>query len=249
MANIEEVAKEANVSVATVSRVLNNSSSVREKTRVKVEAAIKKLNYEPNMLGRNLRRSESRMILALLPSITNLFYIEIMDGIKDVANKFGYNVLLCQTDSDAERERTFIDLLKHKLADGLISLDPTLDINTLKEVYMNYPIIQCCEYTEELNIPYVTIDNFLAGYRAVKHLISMGRKNIAMISSCDKFLYARQRKLGYKKALEEAGIEYKEELVINGDLNFEAGQKGMKHLLTLDNKPDGVFVVSDVLAI
>lgn len=249
MANIEEVAREAGVSVATVSRVLNKSNVVAVKTRIKVESVIKKLNYEPNMLGRNLRRSESRMILALMPSISNPFYTKIVHGIEDIARKFGYSVLLCQTDSDLDREKIYINLLKQKLADGLISMDPTLDVGILKEVGNKYPIVQCCEYSKELDIPYVTIDNFNAGYKAVKHLLSIGKKRIAIINSDKRFLYARLRQQGYEKAIKEAGIEYKDEYVINGELDFESGQRGMKQLLSLEEKPDAVFLVSDVLAI
>lgn len=249
MANIEEVAREAGVSVATVSRVLNKSNAVAVNTRIKVETIIKKLNYEPNMLGRNLRRSESRMILALMPNMSNPFYTKIVHGIEDVARKSGYSVLLCQTDLNLEREKIYINLLKQKLADGLISMDPTLDKGTLKDVGVKYPIIQCCEYSEEVNIPYITIDNYNAGYKAVKHLLSIGRKRIALINSDNKFQYARLRQQGYKKAIEEAGLEYKEEYVINGELDFESGQRAMKQLLSLEIKPDAVFLVSDVLAI
>jgi len=249
MVTIEEVAKEAGVSVATVSRVLNKSNSVATKTRIKVEEAIKKLNYEPNMLGRNLRRSESRMILALLPSISNPFYTLIINGIEDIARKSGYSVLLCQTDSDPERETVYFNILKQRLADGLISLDPTVDIELLRDVAKNYPIIQSCEFSEELDIPYVTIDNFTAGYKAVKHLISIGRKKIALVNSDKKFMYARLRQEGYEKALKEAGIEYREKYVINGENDFESGQRAMKQLLELKDKPDAVFLVSDILAI
>ncbi|SET17342.1 transcriptional regulator, LacI family [Natronincola peptidivorans] len=249
MSTIEEVAKEAGVSVATVSRVLNKSNKVTLKTKIKVEETIKRLKYEPNMLGRNLRRSESRMILALLPSISNPFYTMIIKGIEDIARDNGYNVLLCQTDSEPERELVYINLLKQRLADGLISLDPKIDINVLKGISQDYPIVQSCEYSEELNLPYVTIDNFQAGYQAVKHLISIGKKKIAFINSDNKFIYARLREKGYIKALEEAGLEINKDYIINGENDFESGQKNMQQLLALKNRPDAVFLVSDVLAI
>ncbi len=114
MANIKQVAKEAGVSVATVSRVLNGQSTVKSKTRIKVEEAIKKLNYEPSMLGRNLRNSESRLLLVLIPKISNPFYLEIIKGIESTAIGKSYNILLCETDSNPERENIYFDLVRKK---------------------------------------------------------------------------------------------------------------------------------------
>src|SRR5699024_5039510 len=112
MANIQEVAACAGVSVATVSRVINQNQNVSTKTRLKVEKAIKQLDYEPNLLGRNLRTSESRLLLVLIPTISNPFYSEIINGIEDVAIKQNYHILLCDTDLNPEREHIYFDLLR-----------------------------------------------------------------------------------------------------------------------------------------
>jgi DNA-binding LacI/PurR family transcriptional regulator len=249
MPTIEEVAKAAGVSVATVSRVLNKSGSVSTKTRILVENAIKELNYEPNMLGRNLRRSESRMILTMIPSVSNPFYSKIVQGIEDTARKEGYNILLCNTESDVKREKIYLDLLKHRLADGIITMEPVIDLEILNEVGKRYPMVQCCEYSEEIDIPYVAIDNTVAAYKATKHLLTIGHRKIALINSDEKFLYARLRKKGYIKALEEFDIPINEDWIVSGGLSFESGQRIMKHLLSLEDKPTAVFAVSDILAI
>lgn len=249
MATIQEVAREAGVSVATVSRVMNKNATVSEKTRQKVERAIKELQYEPNMLGRNLRCSESRMLMVLVPSISNPFYSRIVQGIEDVARKNQYNILLCTTDSDVEREKVYLDMLKHRISDGIISMDPAVDLSYLKGLDKQYPIIQCCEYSEDEAIPYVTINNTLAAYKAVKHLITMGHKQIAMINSDETFLYARQRKQGYLKALAEFNLPVREEWMIHTDLGFESGQRAARSFLSLTEKPSAIFAVSDTLAI
>jgi LacI family repressor for deo operon, udp, cdd, tsx, nupC, and nupG len=250
MATIQEVAKAASVSVATVSRVLNHRASVSPKTRVKVEDVIKELNYEPNMLGRNLRCSESRLILVLIPTIDNPFYSKIINGIEDVAIKNNYNILLCTTDSKPERENIYFDLLNRKLTDGIISMDPAVNIDSLNRLAERYPIIQCSEYAESGKIPYVSIDNETASYKAVKHLISLGHKRIALINSDEKYLYARHRKQGYMRALEEYGLHFKEEWMVNTqELDFEYGQRAMRNLLNLEERPTAVFAVSDTLAI
>lgn len=250
MANIQQVAKEAQVSVATVSRVLNGQNKVSSKTRLKVEEAIKKLSYEPSMLGRNLRNSESRILLILIPTITNPFYLEIIKGIENIAISQNYNILLCETDSNPERENIYFDLVRKKMADGIISMDPAVNVETLKKLAEKYAIIQCSEYEEGSGIPYVTIDNEEASYRAVKHLIKIGHEKIALINSDEKFLYARQRKMGYRRALEENGIALNQDYIIHTQhLGFEYGQQAMRKILNLQERPTAVFAVSDLLAI
>lgn len=250
MANIQQVAKQAGVSVATVSRVLNGQNTVSAKTRLKVEEAIKKLNYEPSLLGRNLRTSESRLLLILIPNISNPFYLEIIKGIEQVAISQNYNILLCETDSNPERENIYFDLVRKKMADGIISMDPAVNVETLKKLAEDYAIIQCSEYQECSGIPYVTIDNEEASYRAVKHLIQIGHKKIALMNSDEKYLFARQRKMGYKRALEENGITLQNEyIILTQHLGFENGQQAMKKILNLHDRPTAVFAVSDLLAI
>lgn len=250
MANIQQVAKHAGVSVATVSRVLNGQNTVSGKTKLKVEEAIKELNYEPSMLGRNLRNSESRIVLILIPTISNPFYLEIIKGIENIAISHNYNILLCETDSDPEKENIYFDLVRKKMADGIISMDPAVNVETLKELAEKYAIIQCSEYGGGIGIPYVTIDNEEASYRAVKHLLQMGHKKIALMNTDEKFLYARERKMGYQRALEEQGIEMNENYIFyTKDLGFENGQQAMKKILNIKDRPTAVFAVSDLLAI
>lgn len=250
MANIRQVAKEAGVSVATVSRVLNGHDTVTPKTRTKVEEAIKKLKYEPNMLGRNLRHSESRLLLILIPSISNPFYSEIIRGIESTALKQNYNILLCETDSNPEREDIYFDLLRKKMADGIISMDPAVNLDTLMQLAERHAIVQCSEYSIGSGIPYVSIDNEEAAYRAVNHLIKLGHEKIALMNSDEKFLYARQRLAGYKKALTDHGIPVNDDYIFQTEqLGFEYGQQIMRKILHLQNRPTAVFAVADLLAI
>ncbi|MBM7693494.1 alanine racemase [Peribacillus deserti] len=250
MANIQQVASLAGVSVATVSRVVNGQLTVSPKTRIKVEQAIKKLNYEPSMLGRNLRTSESRILLVLIPTISNPFYLEIIRGIEDIAISQDYNILLCQTDSNPERENTYFNLVRKKMADGIISMDPAVNIETLVSLSENHAIIQCSEYTIDSGIPFVTIDNEGASFRAVKHLIKLGHNKIALINTDEKYLYARQRQMGYQKALEEHGISINQDYIFHTkQIGLEYGQQAMKKILNLEKRPTAVFAVSDLLAI
>ncbi|WP_163580770.1 LacI family DNA-binding transcriptional regulator [Gracilibacillus saliphilus] len=250
MPNIKKVAEYAGVSIATVSRVLNGQKTVSPQTRIKVEKAIKQLNYEPSILGRNLRNSETRLLLVLIPNISNPFYSKIINGIENTALKSNYNILLCETDSNPEREKIYFDLARKKMADGIISMDPQVDKDTLIEMAEKHSIIQCSEYTLNSTIPYVTIDNENAAYLAVKHLLSLGHSKIAFINSDVKFTYARQREAGYKRALDEAGIDAKSDWIYySQELDFVKGQQAMKKFLNLDEKITAIFAVSDLLAI
>lgn len=250
MANIQQVAKQAGVSVATVSRVLNGKDKVSTKTKLKVEEAIQYLNYEPSMLGRNLRNSESRIVLILIPSISNPFYFEVIKGIENMALSQNYSILLCETDSKPEKEEIYFDLVRKKMADGIISMDPAVNVEILKELAENYAIIQCSEYGGGIGIPYVTIDSEEASYHAVKHLIQIGHRKIALMNSDEKFLYARERRMGYERALQEHGIPLNGEYIFyTQELGFEQGQQTMKKILQLQDRPTAVFAVSDLLAI
>lgn len=250
MVNIRDVAQKAGVSVATISRVINNRDAVSEKTRMKVERVIKELNYHPSILGRNLRTSESRLLLVLIPSIANPFYTEIINGIEEAAISQKYNILLSTTESQPERQSIYLDLVKNRLVDGVISMDPTVNQGQLMELSESHPVVQCSEYNKTGDVSYVTIDSELAAYQAVKYLIQIGHQKIALINSEEKFLYARERRQGYEKAMKEFGLPIDSNWIYNTeDLVFEYGQLAMRSILDHDDRPTAVFAVSDILAI
>lgn len=250
MANIHQVAKQAGVSIATVSRVLNNTSKVSEKTRHKVEKAIRELNYAPSMLGRNLRNSESRLLLVLIHTFSNPYYTEIINGIEDYAIENNYNILLCETDDNLQREDIFLHMVRNKLADGIISMNPTVHVDKLKELSESHSIVLCSDYYEDANIPYIAIDNTEAAYRAVKYLITMGNKKIGLINFNENLLYAKQRRIGFEKALNEFQLPICDEWIHYTDgLSFQDGVEAMRQMLRSKNRPTAVFIISDTLAI
>jgi LacI family transcriptional regulator, repressor for deo operon, udp, cdd, tsx, nupC, and nupG len=249
MSTIQDVAKEAKVSVATVSRVLNNSPLVLPDTKQSVLAAISTLNYQPNLLGRNLRRTETKMILVLLPTIANPFYSRLVKGMEDAAHACGYNIMLCNTDSDKNREEVYLELLKKRLADGVIFMAPEIELKELDKTSFISPTVQCCEYREGSKVSHVSIDNLRAAKDAVVHLIKCGYSRIGHISCKNNFVSTIQRKNGYKNALEEAGIPFDPELTAYGDYGFNSGYKAANRLLSLDKRPEAIFAISDIMAI
>jgi len=249
LSTINDVAAMAGVSVATVSRFINGSSKVSPEACEKVTKAIKELNYRPNLLGRDLRRTKSQRILVLLPSISNPFYSEIVKGIEDIANRNGFSIMLCNTDSDIKREKKYIKMLKSRLADGVILMASEMTCEELTELSLEVPMVQCCEYKEGVPVPHVSIDNEKAAYKAVKHLISLGHTRIGFIGADNQFLSSSLRKKGFLRALSEEGIAHEPAYSCYGNYGYKSGYRMLKRLLSLENKPTAVFCISDLVAI
>jgi Transcriptional regulators len=249
MTPIQEVAKKAGVSVATVSRVLNGNPYVKQETRDKVMEVIKELNYSPNLSGRILRRNETKVILILLPTISNPFYSRAVTGIRNVADKMGYLTMICNTESDVNKEREFLNLIKYKQADGAIIMSQELDIHELEEMGSHFPIVQCFEYRDSKSISYVSIDNEKAAYEAVSYLIGLGHKRICLVGCTAPYSSALQREEGYKKALQDANIDLDPDLIIRGDYGFTSGYNCGGKLTELKEMPTAVFAISDMQAI
>lgn len=168
---IKDVAKAANVSVATVSRVLNKKSNVSDEAVQAVNKAVEDLGYSPNFLGRDLRKSETKRILAIIASTEQSFYSEVLRGMQDAAYMQGYDVLIATTRDDPEHEMHLLGMLFSKAVDGAVLLAPKLDSRTIPELAKKYQLAMCLERLEDCNILCVTIDNERAGYDATKYLI------------------------------------------------------------------------------
>jgi len=249
MAIIQDVAKAAGVSVATVSRVLNNSPKVSVETKEKVLYTMRKLNYQPNLLGRNLRRTETRMVLVIMPNIENPFFPSVVKGIEDAAHKNNYNVMLCNTDYDPERMNVYIELLKKRLADGAITMGFDLGGSVLSALANMFPIVQCCEYIEGTGASYVAIDDYNAAIKAVRHLIRIGHKRIGLITCSDRFISNYKREQGYKEAIRDAGIILDPELIKYEDAHeFKNGIRAVEKFLMMPERPTAIFACSDLLA-
>lgn len=251
MSTIADVAREANVSVATVSRVLNNHNSVRPETYERVYRAIEKLSFEPNMSARNLRRNETRVILIVAPNITNPYYAHILSGIGDAASEYGYSALIYNTNGEEAREKEGLDMLKKKRADGAILLAINIDSPWLKEYADKYPIVHCSEYTRDLDIPKVSIDNYKATQDIMDYIISLGHKRIATISSSNKYISTHLRLQGYKDSLEQHGLKLDENYIAlaNDDYSFKSGKAAAFKLLKQEVRPTAIFCISDTIAL
>lgn len=245
---IKDVAKAAGVSVATVSRVLNNTAAVSETTADQVNAAIKELGYSPNFLGRNLRKCETNMILAVIPSLYHTQYNDIIRGLQDAAGP-DYDVIICTTNGNINLETRMLDMLYKRTVDGAVFLGTRLDADKINELKDKYNIALCCERVEGTDILTVTVDDFQGGYDAVDALIKAGHKRIGLISADKLAPSSIDREKGYRAALEANGINVDEELIFHGSYEYDDGTKGFDKLISLADPPTAVFCISDLLAV
>ncbi len=251
MATITDVAREAGVSVATVSRVINSSPRVLPDTRERVLAVIERLSYEPNMLARNFRRSESRVILVLCPNLANPYYAKVVTGITDAARQHGYSAMFCSTQGDVGLERGFLELLTGKRADGAILLASDSNPKAIAHLAAQHSVVQCSEYFAEADIPRARIDNRKAARHAVRYLAGLGHRRIALLTSADPYSSISDRNQGYRDAIEQAGIPFDPKLVLSpGEgYHFQNGVRAVTQLMAMQDRPTAVLCVSDILAL
>ncbi|MCR5122961.1 MAG: LacI family DNA-binding transcriptional regulator [Ruminococcus sp.] len=246
---IKDVAKEADLSVATVSRVLNHSANVSEEAVGKVNIAIAKLGYSPNFLGRNLRKRETNVILVIMPSSEHTFYMKIVAGIQKYAQQQGYDIICASSNSTGEIEVRQMNMLFNRTVDGVILLGTSYQAETLNKLSQHYDIALCCEGVEGANVLTVVVDDELAAYDAVKALIGLGHKKIGFIGANDTAASSRRRRKGYLRAIAEAGLEIRADYMSLGTFEYEHGAAGLEELMTLADPPTAIFCVSDLLAI
>ncbi|MDR3259945.1 MAG: LacI family DNA-binding transcriptional regulator [Fusobacteriaceae bacterium] len=250
---INDVAKKAGVSLATVSRVVNGKK-VKKETKEKVEKIISELNYTPNFMASSLQRTKSNMILVLVPAISNPYYSAILEGIGNTSKKFGYNIILGNSYWSEEQLLDYLTLLNKRLIDGVILLERISKkkiIDKIKNENYYNKIVQCSEYFEDNDLSYVTIDHKKAAYEAVSHLISIGKREIYLFSLNKDYTYVTLRKEGYLDALKDNKIDfYPSNEILLDELSIKNAQKHMEIFIrSREIKNVGIFAISDIIAI
>ena len=249
MANIQDVATRAKVSIATVSRVLNESDhKVRPQTRARVLAAVRKLDYRPNALARGLLMKRTMTIGVIIPDISNPYYAEIVRGIQDVADETGYNILLQNTDRQQARIIKSIHLLREKIVDGVIFsggiIHEYATLSALKELRDRVVVIG----RHEVNFPAALVDNIGGATKAIQHLIDLGHHKIAFIGGPQKSATMIDRLKGYESALAQNGYPLKKNRLKWGDLTPESGYAAAMELLSHKGRPSAIFSCNDMMA-
>lgn len=248
--SINAVADLAGVSIATVSRVLNNSKPVNAETRQRVEDAVAKLGYRTNASGRSLARAQSHLLMVLVPDFSNPYYGQIVQGVESVTQQHGYKIVLADTTEGETDHSTALEALYNRLVDGVISLAHLDEQPALIEEVRQLPWVSCSEFLPDSGVPYVSIDHRQAAIDAVQYLLNRGHRRIALITANETYRWARQRHEGYVLALQRAGIKLDPDLVrVAGGTDYAYGSQAAGGLLTLREAPSAVFAVSDTLAI
>lgn len=245
--SITKVAKIAGVSAATVSRVLNGKTNVKPVTYEKVLEAIRTCDYQPNLLARQLRTARSGMLMVLVSNITNPFCSLVVRGIEEEAERHGYHILLCNSESKSSREAAYLSLLSGKVVDGVITMDAISCLPLLTDMIGHFPWVICGEGAPNFYASSINIDNCQAAMAGVYHLAAKGYQRILLINDDLRYLYSQSREQGYRQALAELGLDYCRVEYVES-LDYAAGTQIMSSVLEEKTRPDAVFTISDVIA-
>ena len=251
MYTLKDVAKLAEVSIATASRALSNSDKVNTATREKVQSAANKLGYSINIMARSLRKQESKTILVILPDIGNSSFFEIIHGIEFIAHKAGYKLLLGDARKNQARATSFMDLFISRQVDGIILLTTEIDLSSLEVHHSDrdMPIVMACEYFPGSLLSDVQIQNQQSAAHAVQYLYDLGHRSIATITGPASNIVCSQRLSGYTSTLGKNQLPIIESYIAEGDFSFQSGYNLGRTLLNLDSPPSAIFCQNDEMAI
>lgn len=249
---IYQIAEALNISASTVSRGLRNHPSIRQETREKIIKTAEKMGYQRNTFASSLRKKKTNTIGVVVPRLDSYFMSTVIAGIEKVVNENGYNLIISQSQETFSRETAAISTLFASRVDGLlISLAyDTRDMNHFGLLFRKgIPVIFFDRVFTCPPCTSIVIDNFSAGYDACKHLINQGCKNIIHLSGNLLRNVYSERFGGYKKALEEHGIQFNDDWLIVDELNEEAGLRTAKKIIDMKVRPDGIFTANDTSAV
>jgi LacI family transcriptional regulator len=248
-ATLKQIAKELNVSVSTVSKALNDSPEISEQTKIKIKEYAKLKNYKPNVIGLNLKNRKTKTIGVIIPNILNSFFAKVFSGIEKVADKKGYNVIMCISNESLEKEAHTLEMLSNGTIDGFIlsiseEAQKSHEYNHFKDIINDgTPIVMFDRTTDEVDCDKVIVDDFDSALDTTQHLINLGCKNIALLSSVDNLSVGKLRAEGYLKALEVNNIPVNEKIILRTD--SEEGLNEAIEAIFDNNTIDGVFALDE----
>ncbi|GFP27828.1 LacI family DNA-binding transcriptional regulator [Candidatus Hakubella thermalkaliphila] len=250
MTTIKDLAKMANVSVATVSRVINKSGYVSPELTRRVGQAIAESGYQVNALARSLKTAKTHTIGLIIADISNPFFTSVIRGVEDIAYKHGYNLILCNTDENLEKEKLYLQVLRGKMVDGLIISPAVTKSEGIRELLRRHPnVVFMDRKVEEPEVICARVDNVKGTKMAIDYLLQLGHKDIAIISGPLNVTSGVERYQGYVAALKEAGLEPRLQHTKIGTFRQESGYKLAQELLDLERRPSALFVANNVMTI
>jgi len=249
MATIKDVARAAGFSVATISRVFNESRLVSEETARAVREAASRLNYWPNGVARSLITARTHTLGVLLPDLHGEFFSEVIRGVDLAARRAHHHLLVSSSHAATEELVAALRLMRGRI-DGLIVMAPDVDAQSaIREGAGSIPLVLLNPGVEVEGCQVISIANFEGAQAIVKHLLALGHRRIATVTGPERNIDARQRLAGYRAALREGGGEVWPELEVNGDFSEPSGYEAAQEILRLEQRPTAVFVGNDKMAV
>ena len=250
MANIKDVALQAGVSVTTVSHVVNGTRFVSDSARQRVEAAVRELGYVPSAVARSLKHNSTHTLGMVIPNNSNPYFAEIIRGVEDHCFAAGYNVILCNSNDDAQRQAAYLRVLAEKRIDGLIFVATGSDAVVRATLGgIGTPLVLLDREVSGIESDLVEVNHTLGSEMATRHLLALGHPRVACISGPPGLSPSSQRRAGWKQALEEAGVERRESDLARGDFTARGGYLAMQTLLKRRPRPPAIFACNDLMAI
>ncbi|MFB4210615.1 catabolite control protein A [Shouchella sp. JSM 1781072] len=248
---IYDVAREAGVSMATVSRVVNGNPNVKPTTRKKVLEAIERLGYRPNAVARGLASKRTTTVGVIIPDISSIFFSELARGIEDIATMYKYNIILCNSDQNKDKEIHLINTLLEKQVDGIVFMGGEITDEHAEQFKRSpVPIVLAATLDSEKSFPSVNIDYTKAAEDVIQYLIDKGHERIGMLSgSLEDPINGYQKFAGYRSALEKNNIEFDEDLIVIGDYSYDSGIEAMDSFVEVSKKPTAIFASNDEMAL
>lgn len=249
---IADIARELNLTGATVSRALNNRKGTSESTRRMVQEAAERMNYRRDRIAYSLRSGRTNIIGVIIPSAEINFFGSVVHGIENMANRHGYSVLIYQSNEKPEFEKKGIETFLSTRVDGILAsiAKETMDFGHYLEIKeRGIPLVFFDRANDSLNIPSVVVDDYKGAYYATEHLIKQGYRRIAHIAGQQHLKIFKDRLEGYKAALAAYGMPVEEQLVYKGNVSIDAGRQAIRYFLELPQPPDAAFAVEDFTAL
>ncbi|MFK3811757.1 LacI family DNA-binding transcriptional regulator [Bacillus halotolerans] len=245
---IYDVAKEANVSISTVSKVLNNTGNISEKTKNRIWKVIEELQYQPSVV--TSARKMMKTIGLLIPDIANPFMAELARAVEDSGRKKDFSVIICSTDNHSLREEEYITMLKQKHVDGIIVATGLKNSQAIRElIESDMPVVMLSRDIPHLPVDTVVADDFKGGYEAAVHLAHLGHANIAVIAEKINNTSIKNRVIGFKEGLRVSGIQIDESAILDCPYDLSASKDISLKLLNQKHRPTAVFVTTELLAL
>ena len=247
---MRDVAERAGVSVTTVSHVVNETRPVSDELRQRVSAAMDELGYQPNRLARSLRLQETHTIGMIVPDSANPFFAEVARGIEDTSFEQSYNVILCNSDGNLDKELLYTNVLVEKQVDGILFVAAGVSTEHIRALQTRrMPLVLVDRDIPGVAVDSVLTDNARGGWQAIHYLIELGHRRIGCITGPSDVTPSAERVTGYRQALREAGIAADENLVVKGDFQYQSGFRATQQLLEVNDPPTAVFACNDLMAV